>query len=265
MSRLLGLLMVLVPTASTIAADTIAARNLPSYEIQRAGMPITVDGRLDEPAWVAAPSFGPFAFPWFKEGTKEQTVAKMLWDDKHVYIAHICQDAHITARHANHDDPIPEDDCFEVMMAPDAARPNRYYNIEWNLLGGYVDGHRPDGASGPRAPWDVRGLRVGETHVGEINNDEGVDSYWICEVAVLLSNFAGDMPRTPPEAGDEWRLNFNRHGGDVNMQYSQWSPADTPAPTFHTPETFGRVIFSARTSPFASGERELTTSAGPAP
>jgi hypothetical protein len=233
------------------AAKPQAAEALPSYEISRAGGPITIDGRLDEPAWVAAPDVGPFHFPWFKEGQKEQTVAKMLWNDEYLYIAHICQDAHITARYTKHDDPIPEDDCFEVMILPDPARPNAYYNIEWNLLGGYVDGHRPEGATGPRAPWDVRGLRIAGSHVGDLNDGAGRDEYWLCEVAIPLENFAGAMPHSPPKPGDQWRLNFNRHGGEVNLQYSQWSPASTPAPAFHTPESFGHVIFSAKSSPFA--------------
>ena len=69
------------------------------YSIYRAGTPITVDGRLDEPAWTAAPDVGAFVFPWYENGKKEQTVAKMLWDDENLYAAFICEDAHIWAEH----------------------------------------------------------------------------------------------------------------------------------------------------------------------
>jgi hypothetical protein len=224
----------------------------PTYDAQRAGGEIAVDGRLDEPAWFAAPAIKEFQFPWYEQGVQEQTVVKMLWDDQCVYIAHICQDAHITARHAEHDDPVAEDDCFEIMLAPDAQRPLHYFNIEWNLRGAYVDGRRPEGPQGPRPAWDVRGLRVAGSHVGSLNDDADVDAYWICEVAIPLENFADVMPHTPPRSGDKWRVNYNRHGGDANMQYSQWSPGDTPAPAFHTPHRFGVVVFSADESPFAS-------------
>jgi len=255
--RRFALLLMLLTCESSMRADERpAARALPVYKIHRAGTPIAIDGRLDEPAWVAAPDIGPFHFPWYKEGAREQTVAKLLWNDKSLYIAHICEDAHITARHTDHDDPIPEDDCFEVMIAPNAARPTFYYNVEWNLLGGYVDGHRPDGPAGPRPAWDVRGLRVAGSHVGALNDDGGRDDYWICEVQIPLENFAADMPYMPPRPGDQWRLNFNRHGGETNMQYSQWAPADAPEPSFHTPLAFGRVIFTAKTSPFDAEPRE---------
>ena len=41
-----------------------------SYDIHRVTSPITIDGKLDESAWKAAPSVGDFDFPWFKEGEK---------------------------------------------------------------------------------------------------------------------------------------------------------------------------------------------------
>ena len=235
----------------------------PVYRIHRAGAPITVDGRLDEPAWVAAPRTGPFHFPWFKEGEREQSIVKLLWDDDNLYVAHICQDAHIRAEHADHDDPVPEDDCFEVMIVPDPARPN-YYNVEWNVRGAYVDGRRPDGPQAPRAEWDVRGMRHAGVYVGTPNDDGDRDAYWICEVAIPWDNLAEVMPHSPPRPGDEMRVNFNRHGGAVNMQYSQWSPVDSPTPAFHAPHRFGRVVFSDKTSPFAppseNGEPDLKVS-----
>jgi len=232
-----------------VEAAAAPAFEPPVYEAYRTDQPITIDGRLDEPAWFRAPAITAFSFPWWQAGDQEQTVVKVLWDDKMLYIAHICQDAHITARYDKHDDPVPEDDCFEIMIQPDPQQPN-YYNIEWNLRGAYVDGRRPDGPQAPRAEWDVRGFQHAGVCVGTPNDDGDRDSYWLCEVAIPLENFADAMPHAPPRPGDQWRINFNRHGGAVNMQYSQWSPVDSPTPAFHAPHRFGRLIFSAHTSPF---------------
>lgn len=230
---------------------------LPRYDVYRTATPPTIDGKLDELAWIAAPACSAFRFTWPQPGAQEQTMVKMLWDDECVYIAHVCQDAHITAQYERHDDPVPEDDCFEIMLAPDASRGSLYFNIEWNLRGAYVDGHRPDGAKGPRVRWDVEGLRMAGAHDGTLNADDDVDSHWIVEVAVPFKNFAAFMPHCPPKPGAAWRVNFNRHGGKTNAQYSQWSSGDTPTPAFHTPHRFGFVTFSSRTAPFAlSGSRE---------
>ena len=64
----------------------------PIYEIHRAGGKITIDGKLDEPAWFAAPACGPFQFTWYKQGKQEQSVAKLLWDDEYLYVGHVCED-----------------------------------------------------------------------------------------------------------------------------------------------------------------------------
>lgn len=244
-----AVLLACLPANALEAADgdTAATRH---YAIYRADGKIEVDGRFDEPAWFAAPAMGAFHFPWFKGGEKEQTVVKMLWDDENLYIAHICQDANIKAQHEKHDDPVPEDDCLEVMLAPRFERPTDYYNIEWNVLGGYVDGHRPEGPQGPRPTWDVQGLRVAGAVAGEANDEGERDSHWQCEVAIPLANFTA----APPKDGDRWRLNFNRHGGAVNMQYSQWSPGQGPQPAFHQPDRFGQVTFTSATALDATSE-----------
>ena len=80
--------------------------------------PIVVDGRLGEPAWTAAPEVGKFVFPWSEGGKLEQTVAKMLWDDTHLYVAFICEDAHIWAVHTERDSRVWRDDTVEVFAAP---------------------------------------------------------------------------------------------------------------------------------------------------
>ncbi len=225
----------------------------PVYEIHRAGQKIAIDGKLDEAAWFAAPAVGDFHFTWYREGEKERTVAKLLWDDENLYIGHVCQDAHITAVHPEHDGNIPADDCFEVIFAPDPGKPEVYFNIEWNVIGGYVDNFRPDGPTKPRAKvWDAEGVRIAGVSAGTPNDDGDRDSMWIVEVAVPLKNFANYMPSMPPKPGSHWNLNLNRHGGKTNPQYSQWSKADTAVPSFHTPHRFGRAIFSDKISPFAS-------------
>lgn len=220
------------------------------YSIYRAPSPVTIDAKLDEPAWREAPSVGAFQFNWHTDGEKEQTIVKMLWDDKHLYIAHVSLDDHIAARHRDHDGKVAEDDCFEIMLAPDPDKPDVYFNIEWNVVGGYVDNHRPNGPKQPRAPkWDAEGIRIAGSHNGTLNDDHDTDGYWIGEVAIPLRNFAAFAKRVPPAPGTRWNGNFNRHGGATNMQYSQWSAGDTEKPAFHTPHRFGMFVFSAETKP----------------
>jgi hypothetical protein len=234
------------------AADGPAgAPRQPEYTVLRAATPPEIDGRLDEAAWFAAPAVGAFTFTWWKEGRKEQTCAKLLWDDDCLYLAFLCEDAHITARHTERDGRIPEDDCVELMLAPDAERPEVYFNIEFNVLGGILDNFRPDGPNKPRAPkWDADGVKIAGSHAGTLNDDTDTDRSWQVEVAIPWRNFTAQARVIPPRPGTVMHANLNRHGGRTNPQYSQWSPADTPKPSFHTPGRFGRIVLAGELAPF---------------
>lgn len=121
----------------------------PTYSIYRAGTPIVVDGRLDEPAWVGAPDVGAFVFPWYEGGKQEQTVAKMLWDDENLYVAFICEDAHISAEHTERDSAVWKDDTVELFTAPNPNKPQAYFNIEMNVLGIFLDQFHPAESGAP--------------------------------------------------------------------------------------------------------------------
>jgi hypothetical protein len=233
------------------ASSPATSDRVPDYTILRAAAPLTIDGKLDELAWFAAPSVGDFVFPWWKEGKKEQTSAKLLWDDEYLYLAFVCEDAHITARHTERDGKIPEDDCVELMFTPDADRPHVYFNIEFNVLGGILDNFRPHGPHKPRAPkWDADGVKIAGTYVGTLNDDNDTDRHWQVEVAIPWRNFTDHAKAIPPRAATVMRLNLNRSGGRTNPQYSQWADGGTPKPSFHTPDRFGRVILSDRAALF---------------
>lgn len=229
----------------------LAAQEIPEYTIYRAGTPIVVDGRLDEPAWTAAPDVGAFVFPWYRDGKREQTVAKILWDDTNLYVAFICEDAHIWAVHTERDSRVWEDDAVEVFTAPDPGRLDHYFNIEMNVLGIFLDEFRTAGPGTPPIDeWAANGVQIKTSLVGTLNDDTDEDAYWILEAAIPFSNFAAVARNTPPRPGNVWRLNLNRLGGNTNQQYSQWSASRTPRPSFHVPADFGRVTFSDRASPF---------------
>ncbi len=237
------LIALLALTASTLwAQDT--------YSIYRTNQPLDIDGRLDEAAWTAAPDVGAFVFPWWQEGKREQTVAKLLWDDAHLYALFISEDAHIWAEHTGRDSAVYKDDCVEVFTAPNPERPDAYFNIEMNAIGIFLDQYHPDGPGVSHPPWDAEGVRIATSMVGTLNDERDEDHYWILEAAIPLNNFTPSGAAIPPQPGDVWHLNLNRLGGKTNAQYSQWRASQTEKPQFHSPRDFGRVVFSERSSPF---------------
>ncbi|SHG20649.1 Carbohydrate family 9 binding domain-like [Fodinibius roseus] len=230
---------------------SLQAQDPPEYTVYQSGTPVEIDGQLDEPAWTGAPGVGAFVFPWYESGQKEQTVAKLLWDDTYLYVAFICEDEYIWAEHTQRDSAVYSDDAVEVFTAPNPDRAQAYFNIEMNVLGIFLDNFQSgQPAANGRANWDGQGIRIKTTIKGTLNNDSDRDEYWILEAAIPFKNFAQVARHTPPEKEDVWHLNLNRLGGNSNQQFSQWSPSQTNKPDFHVPEDFGRVIFSDKTSPF---------------
>lgn len=233
-----------------LLAASLQAADKPEYTIKRTTVPIQIDGRLDEPAWFAAESVGPFQFAWYTQGDKEQTVAKMLWDDEYLYVAYVCDDAHISAEHFEHDSAVWEDDAVEVFAAPNPDQPNVYYNIEMSVGGANLDHFHPKGPGDELdKKWDPA-LKIATTVKGTLSNNEDTDKYWTLEVRIPFEGYAKTAKNTPPKPGDTWHLNLNRLGGKVNEQFSQWSAGTGPEPAFHRPQDFGRVTFSDERVPF---------------
>lgn len=238
--------------------------DLPHQTVHRPDSPIEIDGRLDEPAWRNAAEFGDFSFPWWTAGRKEQTVARMLWDDHFLYVAFQCADAHVSAEQTEHDSKVYLDDCVEVFTAPNPQRPNDYFNIEMNVNGAILDRHHPNGPGTAEVPnWNSTGVRIATMVNGTLNDDSDTDRWWVLEVAIPFANFEHVTGRPHPRTGDVWHLNLNRLGGKLNPQHSQWSPGRTEKPAFHRPEFFGRVTFSSRTSSEAAAHSLAAAGYGP--
>lgn len=236
----------LLPRA--LAVLSLAAFGQPhaSYTIHRATSPIAIDAKLDEAAWRDAPAMGDFHFHWYKSGDKEQTIAKMLWDDQFLYVSWYVRDAHISAYEKQRHGPVSKDDCVEIFIAPNPANTANYYTWEINAIGTMLNRNKSDWYKlGPT--WEPQGVeyRASFHNAGKKEEAPG-DDHWIVEMKIPFDNFQRDAAHTPPNDGDEWRLNLNRIGGKTNAQLSSWSPIAPPLTSFHSPAAFGRVTFSTR-------------------
>jgi putative heme-binding domain-containing protein len=224
------------------------------YHIQRAASPVAIDAKLDEEAWKLAEPVSDFVFNWYESGHKESTTARILWDDDNLYVSWQCRDRHISAYERKRHGPVSKDDCVEIFLSPNPAKVRNYYTFEINAIGTMLNRCRTDWWTGPPT-WDPEGIRYRTTFHGLEKKDESPDDReWIVEMAIPLANFSRDAANTPPRPGDEWRLNLQRLGGKTNPQLSTWSPIAPPARTFHTPESFGKVVFVSQ--PPAGRRRE---------
>ncbi len=213
------------------------------YDIHRAKSKIRIDGKLDEASWKRGQPVGDFHFNWWVAGAKEQTVAKMLWDDEYLYVSWYCRDKHISASVTERHGPVSHDDCVEIFLSPNPEKVTNYYTFEINAIGTMLNRCRTDWWKGPPT-WEPEGVNHKTTFHGQTRKDEAAgDDHWVVELAIPLRNFTKDAAHMPPRNGDQWRLNLNRTGGITDRQNSTWSPVASPAKGFHTPESFGDVRF----------------------
>jgi len=229
------------------------------YTCQRAAGAITVAGRRDEPAWLAAPWTDDFRDI---EGSirpvpRFRTRAKLVWDEQYLYIGAELEEPHVWATLTHHDEIVFHDNDFEVFIDPDGDS-CEYYEVEINALGTIFDLLlvRTYRAGGPaQHGWNLAGLQSAVWVAGTLNNPANRDKAWYVELAMPWATLAEYAHRpAPPPPGDVWRVNFSRVEWQQQVRDGHyeivpgtrednwvWSPQGVI--DMHLPERWGYVEF----------------------
>ncbi len=240
------------------------------YVCRRAGSPVRMDGRLDDPAWRDADwteVFGDIEGP-LKPAPRLRTRVQMLWDDRYLYIGAYLEEPHVWATLIERDSIIFQDNDFEVFIDPDGDT-HHYYELEMNALNTVWDLLliKPYRDGGPAVhSWDIQGLQTAVHVLGTLNDPSDRDKAWTLEIALPFAVLKECIPGKPerPSAGDQWRVNFSRveyHLDAEKGKYTKVTDAGTGRPlpednwtwtpqgviNIHYPEMWGFVQFSAKT------------------
>jgi len=225
-----------------IAAPAIAPAQeaVPTYAVSRAGSVIGIDGELDA-AWAKAPVIE-FAFPWENQtGARQATTARMLWDDRYLYVFYDCADEDIVALFTRRDDPTYRDDAVEIFINPQPGQETTYYGLEMNagaVLYDYV-------AVMPRTfykRFQMEGVQLAVKIRGTRNVRGDKDHGWTLELAIPWENFETLAPK--PKAGERWRAQLNRWDGvEPDRRLSMWVDPKIERSWPHVPSRFGWLEF----------------------
>ena len=237
----------IVSTAQTPAPAPApaASASIPRYEVRRATSPVTIDGALDEAAWAAAAPPLTLQFLWDTQtGAKQKTSVRVVWDAQAFYAGFEADDADITARFENRDDPTYQDDAVEMFINPDPRQEVVYYGFEMNAKGVLYDYLNYNSRTLFKR-FDATGVRIATSirGGGTMNVRTDTDTGWNLEVAVPWANFE-ELSRRPPTAGVVWKANFNRWDGvQPNRRMSIWSDPQNTTSWPHVPSRFGELAF----------------------
>jgi hypothetical protein len=216
------------PAVSAPLAEPLA------YRAPYAKEPPAIGGSLEQGAWAGAPWTDDFVDI---EGDRRprpayRTRAKMLWDERFLYVGAQLEEPHVWSSLREHDQIVFQDNDFEAFIDPDGDG-REYYEIEINARGTVFDLflHRSyrDGAPAIHE-WDVGGAFARSIAFdGTPDDSRDVDRGWTVMLAIPWDAFVpprdpridalpagqrdfGDRARggAAPRAGDTWRINFSR-------------------------------------------------------
>lgn len=243
----------LVCLAAAPPSPPLTAPSNKVYTVRyRPGAEITIDGRIDEPAWSQAVVETGFRFPWEKRPAPA-TEFRGLCDDQWLYLSFRVHDADIVVldRLRDKEDAVFEDRA-ELYFARDAAMRD-YFCLEIDSRGRVFD-YRGSFYRRLDSAWSWKGV---EAKAGTLPQG------YVVEARIPLGSFeAMGFPRLRPGTrilAGLYRAEFShdRSGKPVPQQESihnrgrkldgpppiegwiSWVDPQTPEPDFHLPSSLG--------------------------
>ena len=133
------------------------------YECPYTSEKMKIDGLLNEKAWQKAAILD-FYIPVTHKKPISKTEARLLWDDKYLYVGFKAYDKDIWGYFKDRDDPTCREDVLEIFLKTDFKK-EPYYNFEINALGTVYDAfnikRNAAGSDHRWKKWNCKGLKVG--------------------------------------------------------------------------------------------------------
>lgn len=215
---------------------------LPEYHLPKTAKAPTIDGKLDDAVWAAAPAVQ-LVMSYDGRPTTKKTTLRMLYDDTNVYVAFDAEDPDVWGSFRQKDDPIYNEDACEVFF--DADGDGATYNElqvsphNVNFDASFV-ARRSDLPTAMK--WES-GMTTAVQVKGTLDDDSDTDERWTAEMQIPIAKLT-NVPHVPPVKGDVWRFNAYRLEHLVRRKQIE-GQAFSPLfmGDFHHLPRFGRLVF----------------------
>ena len=220
------------------------AGTVPALDVNRTKRSPRLDGTLSDDVWSFAQSTAPFLETRRGDRAPVEGKAKMLWNDRYLFVGIEVQDATLQASDREHDSHLWEQDCVELLIDP-GGNGQSYFEIQVSPRGVVFD-TRYDSARRPRPfghiDWTSR-VKPSVSTRGAIDDDVADGGYTV-ELAIPWRAFAlGNSEPPVPRVGSQWRANIFvlDKRGQRQQVAAAWSPPRVG--DFHVPNRFGVLRF----------------------
>ena len=273
----------MVNTSDTLDFPPCDESDIPHYTAYKTASSITVDGKLEEPAWQQAPRSSRFRDLITGDSTMYDTRVSVLWDQDFLYVGYWIEEPNLQATLTERDAPIYTNNDVELFI----AGKNAYYEFEVNSYNtiyevffiwesDYENAGFNEIAAFDRAQpgvrtfrgvgyknhprghrigywnWDFEGLQHAVYLNGTINDDSDQDQGWTVELAIpwvgMEALVKGSDNSLPPQNQDIWRMDFSRFNQYKDTPPSTdsggWAWSPHGVWDSHVPECFTFIHFS---------------------
>ena len=182
----------------------------------------------------------------------QKTEAKLLWDNKFLYVAFDNADTDVWSSLTKRDDKLWTQEAVELMIDAD-GNGKTYVELQVAPNGNVFDTYLPeyrkyeDSIDPKKKPysWNSK-MKVKVNVDGTLNKRDDQDKGWTVEMAIPLEDVRGmdkHAAKLPPAPGDTWRINMFRMDVPAGkpQQASGWSPPMVG--DFHALDKFGDLVF----------------------
>ena len=216
------------------------------YQVQRARQTPKLDGKWDEGAWKDVETIELKHFIAEEPEHKPKTEAKVLYDDKFVYVIFRVEDRYVRAVAQNYHDSICQDSCVEFFFTPGTDISLGYFNIEINCGGTMLFYFQaaPGVDTKPVSNSDCDRVKIFHSEPKIVEPEKQEPTTWVIEYRVPVDILEKYCSVTRPAPQVCWRANFYKCADKASHpHWLTWSLIDSPVPSFHRPEFFGTLEF----------------------
>jgi uncharacterized protein (DUF362 family) len=192
---------------------------------------IAIDGVI-EGAWEPATPIR-FDTDWSGAHTPTSTRVRTLWSKGALFVLWELEGAGIAVDASRpvkvEREKLYEEDCVELFLAPDAATPTRYFEVEVGPLGHFFDIAVDKKTNKSDSAWSSR-PQIATT----VDRDRHRATIEIALRSPDVLHALAPGARLP--------FALYRMEGRSPRLYLAWSPTRTPKPNFHVPDAFGTIV-----------------------
>ena len=175
-----------------------------------------------------------------------KTQAKVLYDDKNIYVIFRVEDKYVRAVTRKHQGAVCSDSCVEFFFAPHPDSAKGYFNLEVNCGGTMLLYHVIEiGVEHTVVDTeDCKKIEIYHSEPKIVEPEKQGLNTWVVEYRVPLDMLEKYSSVVRPAPGVTWRANFYKCADATSKpHWLTWSPVDYPTPNFHLPEFFGVLEF----------------------